>query len=181
MSSTTLILAVTGGILCGASLIGTAMVFYLWWQSTQRSRRFTSSYYHQGPTDPIRQTMPPDSIAAIPSVPSPIPAPVTPLPAGVYPGATWMDGVSGMVAGQRIMVDQDELLMGRSGVCDIQFHDPKVSRQHALLRFYNDEYYIQDMQSTGGTFVNEKRVSSQVLRDQDTIRLGDSVVVFRRQ
>lgn len=92
-----------------------------------------------------------------------------------------MDGVDGMVAGQRIMIDKDEVLLGRSGVCDVQFHDPKVSRQHALLRFYNNEYYIQDMQSTGGTYVNEKRVSSQVLRDQDQVRLGDSVVIFRRQ
>jgi pSer/pThr/pTyr-binding forkhead associated (FHA) protein len=85
-----------------------------------------------------------------------------------------------MVNGQRINIHKDETLLGRSGVCDVQFHDPKVSRQHALLRRYNEQYYLYDMQSSGGTFVNGQRIESAVLHDQDQVRMGDSVVVFRQ-
>lgn len=93
----------------------------------------------------------------------------------------WLDGVGGMVAGQRMMIDRPQLLIGRSGVCDLQFHDPKISRQHAMLRLYDGHYQLEDMRSTGGTFVNGKRITVQRLRDHDQIRIGDSVLVFRQQ
>jgi pSer/pThr/pTyr-binding forkhead associated (FHA) protein len=192
MSSTTLVLAITGGIFCGASVVGIMTVAYLWIQSSQRSQRLQNTMDYQPPINnfmtpptmnPVPQFPPAGSASDHePSVPSPYPPRTTPSPpAGVRVGSIWFDGVSGMVAGQRIMISKEETLIGRSGVCDVQFHDPKVSRQHALLRFYNNSYYIQDMQSAGGTFVNNQRVTSQILHDRDQVRIGDSVVVFRRQ
>jgi hypothetical protein len=187
MSSETLLLAVIGGVFCGASLIGGLTIFYLWWQSTQRSRRLETSLDYLPPANPVRATLPPPAMPAYryeASVPSPIPqAPpvMPPAPAGVRPGSTWIDGIGGMISGQRIMIMKEETLLGRSGVCDVQFHDPKVSRQHAMLRLYNNAYYIQDMQSTGGTYVNGQRIASQPLNDHDQVRIGDSVFVFRRQ
>lgn len=192
MSSTTLLLAVVGGVFCGASLVGCLTIFYLWWQSTQRSRRLETSLDYLPPAasvappmDMARATLPPGTPAVSPSygasVPSPMPQALSPAPAGVRSGSIWLDGVGGMISGQRIMIQKEETLMGRSGVCDVQFHDPKVSRQHAMLRFYNNAYYIQDMQSTGGTFVNGQRISSQPLKDRDQVRIGDSTFVFRQQ
>ncbi len=185
MSSTTLVLAVAGGVFCGASLVGTIMLTFLWWQSNQRSSTLESTLRYQPLVDPMNQTLQPqvspDYPQSQPSVPSPIPTATPPPAAGVRSGSVWLDGVGGMVAGQRIMIHNEETLLGRSGVCNVQFHDPKVSRQHALLRLHNNEYYLQDMQSTGGTYVNGRRVTAQVLHDHDQVRLGDSVVIFRRQ
>lgn len=93
-------------------------------------------------------------------------------------GHAWLDGIGGMVAGQRIRIRQDENVMGRSRVCDIQFHDPKVSRQHAMLRLHNGRYFIQDMQSSRGTMVNGEKIDTHLLKDGDQIRLGDSILVF---
>lgn len=192
MSSTTLVLAITGGIFCGASVVGIMTVVFLWWQSNQRSQHLQQSMDYQPPvnnfmTPPTMNPMQKLQLPELhseqePSVPSPYPPRSVPSPpAGVRIGSTWFDGISGMVAGQRIMISKEETLIGRSGVCDVQFHDPKVSRQHALLRYYNSAYYIQDMQSSGGTFVNNQRVTSQILHDRDQVKIGDSVVVFRRQ
>jgi len=86
-----------------------------------------------------------------------------------------------MISGQRIMLDGPQLLVGRSGVCNIQFHDPKISRQHAILRLIDGQYQIEDMRSMGGTYVNDKPITVHRLRDRDQIRLGDSVLVFRQQ
>lgn len=191
MSSSTLVLAVVGGVFCGASLVGSLTIFYLWWQSTQRSRRLETSLDYLPPNPPATPnttTLPPQGIPAYQvyqpyeaSVPSPLPQPIPAAPAGVRSGSTWLDGIGGMISGQRIMLQKEETLLGRSGVCDVQFHDPKVSRQHAMVRLYNNLYYIQDMQSTGGTYVNGQRVMSQPLQDRDQIRIGDSVFVFRQQ
>ncbi|NDJ87372.1 MAG: FHA domain-containing protein [Chloroflexi bacterium] len=185
MSSTTLLLAITGGVFCGASLIGMMAILYLWWISNRRARRFEDALqYHQHrgapASDPWHATMAPSAAPSFypeVSVPSPAPAP----PVGIHSGSIWLDGIGGMVAGQRITIHKSETILGRSGVCDVQFHDPKVSRQHAILRLRGNAYYIEDMQSTGGTFVNGKRVGSTALRDRDQIRIGDSVVVFRQQ
>lgn len=180
MSSTTLLLGVAGGVLCGASLVGTLMIGFLWWQANQRSRRLGSSLAQYPVT---MEYVPPSNSELMTYQPSPsIPAPlIPPNPAGVRPGSIWLDGVGGMVAGQRIMIQKDETILGRSGVCDVQFHDPKVSRQHAKLRLLNGQYHLQDMQSTGGTYVNGKRISNHVLADHDQVRMGDSIVIFRRQ
>lgn len=112
-----------------------------------------------------------------PSIPSPLPPPLPPDP---EKGSVWLDGISGTVTGQRIMIYKEETILGRSSVCDVQFHDPKVSRQHALMRLFNDEYWIQDMQSSRGTLVNGKRVENHALQDKDQIKLGDSLLIFRR-
>jgi pSer/pThr/pTyr-binding forkhead associated (FHA) protein len=64
-------------------------------------------------------------------------------------------------------------------VCDIQLHDPKISRQHAMLRLYKGRYFLQDMQSSRGTLVNSQPVQTHLLEDGDQIRLGDSVMIFR--
>lgn len=185
---TTVLLAIFGGVLCGAAGVGSLAIGFLWWQSHRRTEILRSNL---APLAPIPQGatsgMPPYNNPQA-SVPSPVPsassAPIPPPPpiaqAGIGPGSVWLDGVGGMVAGQRITIYKDETLMGRSGVCDVQFHDPKVSRQHALLRRYNGQYYLYDMQSSGGTFINGQKIESHQLRDRDQIRIGDSVVIFRK-
>ena len=185
MSSTTLILAVTGGVFCGASLIGAAMILFLWVQMNNqksKSMQHTSAMPSQpqavsNPVQTSNMTLPPTP------VPPQILTQAPPNPPALHAGQpqTWLDGIGGMITGQRIMLDRPQMLIGRSGVCDIQFHDPKISRQHAVFRLYEGQYQLEDMRSTGGTFVNGKRVTVHRLRDHDQIRIGDSVVVFRQQ
>jgi pSer/pThr/pTyr-binding forkhead associated (FHA) protein len=56
--------------------------------------------------------------------------------------------------GRRIPLDRDYLVVGREQTCDVRFDDPHVSRTHAALRRRGNTVYVEDLGSSGGTFVN---------------------------
>src|SRR4051795_8579031 len=65
--------------------------------------------------------------------------------------------------------------IGREG-CDVNLMDPEVSRRHAAIRDQGGSLAIEDLGSTNGTFVNDKRISAvTVLSDGDVVRLGNTV------
>src|SRR3954452_9550486 len=49
-------------------------------------------------------------------------------------------------------------LLGRGGGCDIKLTGRSVSRKHAKVEPTPDGYYVQDLQSTNGTFVNDRQL-----------------------
>jgi hypothetical protein len=93
----------------------------------------------------------------------------------------WLEGAGGAMMGHRAVLTQTDTLIGRSTVCDIQVFDPKVSRQHVLIRFANGSFFIQDQDSSRGTFINGERVMAQRLKDGDHIEIGDSGMTFHLQ
>lgn len=82
---------------------------------------------------------------------------------------------------QRRQVDRRRLVLGRARDCDIQLTDPNVSRRHAELRQEGAAYWIIDLDSTNGTEVNGRRVKRAKLEHGDTVTLGSSELVFRRE
>ena len=181
-----LLLATVGGAICGAILIGLAIAGIVWWQRQSNVQNLRANLNQTmaspQPTPPPRYFSSQQTTQGPLKIEPPLPTdvPFASPPAGVTMGTAWLDGVGGIVKGQRMILIKDETLLGRSGVCDLQFHDPKVSRQHALLRIYNSNYFIQDMQSSRGTYINGRRVESHELRDRDQIQIGDTILVFRR-
>jgi FHA domain len=79
------------------------------------------------------------------------------------------------VGGRRVEAIAD-VVIGREG-CDVVLADPEVSRRHALVRVVaGGGVAIEDLGSTNGTFVNERRVEGVVaLRDGDSVRFGNTV------
>ncbi len=72
---------------------------------------------------------------------------------------------------------QDYIHIGRSRQNEIVVDNPHVSRIHARLIRQKDVYILEDLNSTNGTFVNERRVMHPVvLQVGDRIRLGPEVV-----
>ena len=65
-----------------------------------------------------------------------------------------------------------EVLIGRRSDADIVLNNQHVSRHHAKLVKTQDGYFLQDLGSTHGTFVNEVRVEQRVLKHGDRISLG---------
>lgn len=66
--------------------------------------------------------------------------------------------------------------VGRDSGNDVVIADYEVSRRHARLLYKEDHYFIEDLGSTNGTFVNGFRLSGQAqLYHGDTIELGQSV------
>lgn len=82
---------------------------------------------------------------------------------------------------QSITIDQDEFKVGKNpGMSDyVISNSVSVSRQHAVIQRRNAQFYLTDLGSTNGTFVNEKRISGTVqLQDGDNIRYADVISVF---
>ncbi len=81
-----------------------------------------------------------------------------------------------------IPLEADEILVGRHGAADIRFPDMSVSRYHAVLYVSNGIWSVMDLDSKSGTFVNGRKIRSQVkLKDSDEIRFGDKAVVIRER
>jgi pSer/pThr/pTyr-binding forkhead associated (FHA) protein len=65
--------------------------------------------------------------------------------------------------------------VGREG-CDYTLADPEVSRRHAAFRQVDSQLAVEDLGSTNGTFVNDRRLSGiGVLSEGDRVRFGNTV------
>jgi len=75
--------------------------------------------------------------------------------------------------------DEGELSIGRSPECDLPLEDNSVSRRHARVVRRDRKYYLEDLWSKGGTFLGEERIAeARLLRHQDRIRVGKSILEF---
>jgi hypothetical protein len=83
------------------------------------------------------------------------------------------------LGGQGTFTVKDGVILGRDPSCSLQFADPHVSRRHAQLRYARGTWYVQDLGSTGGTYVNGARVTAAALREGDRVRLGDTELEFK--
>jgi len=68
--------------------------------------------------------------------------------------------------------------IGRHSENDLILNEPHVSRHHAQLRSINKRYIIFDVGSTGGLFINGKKISQATLQPGDVIRIGMVNLIF---
>lgn len=71
-------------------------------------------------------------------------------------------------------------VLGRGPEADVQVGDTGVSRRHAEIRLEPEGTRLIDLQSTNGTRVNGRRVSTTRLRDRDRVELGATLLVYRQ-
>ncbi|HEX3052981.1 MAG TPA: FHA domain-containing protein, partial [Aggregatilineaceae bacterium] len=83
----------------------------------------------------------------------------------------------GEKAGQRWTIREDMLVVGRGGECDLVLPERQVSREHIRIFRQNDGYYLEDLDSKNGTWVNGKQVKATTvpLRDGDEIQIALAV------
>ena len=73
-------------------------------------------------------------------------------------------------------------VIGKSSDADITINNPFVSRSHCKIRFQDDSFYISDLGSKNGTYVNGVPLSAaeeKKLRHDDVIALSSDQVIFR--
>lgn len=86
---------------------------------------------------------------------------------------------SGADAGNVLSLEKSTLFIGRSLENDIVLNDSAVSRSHAKIVCRKGRYFIRDLGSTHGTFVNEVRDNHELLlADGDRVRVGATEMVF---
>ncbi len=82
---------------------------------------------------------------------------------------------------ERILLGENDAVIGRVPDCDIQLHDENVSRKHGRIFYRNEEYQIEDLGSTNGIYVNGIRIQRCILRDHDIIEIGDVKMLFMEE
>lgn len=85
-----------------------------------------------------------------------------------------------IVNSEVFQLDQDLTNLGRKLDNHIVLNDPRVSRNHAQIRLIDNQFVLLDLNSTGGTMVNGKKVTKSVLYSGDTISLAGMEVKFVR-
>jgi two-component system, cell cycle response regulator len=86
--------------------------------------------------------------------------------------------ISGGELGRRFELGKQEVSIGRADTCTICVSTDQVSRKHATVQAVLGRYYVVDMRSTNGTFVNEQKVERAKLLDGDQIRVGKTVLKY---
>jgi pSer/pThr/pTyr-binding forkhead associated (FHA) protein len=81
----------------------------------------------------------------------------------------------------RIYPVKGSIYLGRDSGNHIVIADPKASRRHARIYENKGQYWIEDLGSKNGVFLNDIKVSGPVvLADRDTLRIGNVTFVFVR-
>ncbi len=86
--------------------------------------------------------------------------------------------IEGQEVGRGYPVEKAPVTLGRDDMCDISIPDNRMSRQHVMLFYYDPEFYLKDLGSTNGTFVNDKRIKQTTIKNGDHIKIGSTVLEF---
>ena len=78
---------------------------------------------------------------------------------------------------EKVFLSLDAITIGREAKNDIVISDQNVSRAHAKFRRSGNSYEVENMAKSGGTWVNDERITRRKLKHGDVIRLAD--VEFR--
>lgn len=86
--------------------------------------------------------------------------------------------IAGDKIGRKLEVRGEEIVFGRDPSCTVPLQSDLVSRQHAKVAMIFDQVQLVDLNSTNGTYVNDKQIRNVELRDGDRISMGDVVFKF---
>ena len=84
----------------------------------------------------------------------------------------------GPAMGSRHPLKDRPILIGRGDECDVHIDDPSMSRRHARVLPSPDGFYVEDLRSTNGTFVNDVPVVALRLKNGDYLRTGNCIFRF---
>jgi hypothetical protein len=73
---------------------------------------------------------------------------------------------------KEVQLTKDRTSLGRRPYNDIVIDSMAVSGEHAVLQMSGGEGYIEDLNSTNGTYVNGKTVKKQLLKNDDIVEIG---------
>lgn len=79
---------------------------------------------------------------------------------------------------KEVQLTKDRTTLGRRPYNDIVIDNLAVSGEHAVLQMTGNEVYIEDLNSTNGTYINGKAVKKQLLQNNDTIEIGKYKIKF---
>lgn len=86
--------------------------------------------------------------------------------------------IQGRDQGTRFRLDGSTVTLGRGTSNAVQLHDTEVSREHAEFSRRGDSYFIRDLDSSNGTYVNGKPIKEHELASGDQLQLGRTLLLY---
>jgi hypothetical protein len=95
----------------------------------------------------------------------------------------WLVITEGTRQYEVIRISQEQSYVGTDAKCDIIIEDNFVSSEHASIRYREKKFFITDLDSKNGTFVNnfgpDTSIDREELKDGDEIHIGQTVMIFK--
>jgi len=97
------------------------------------------------------------------------------------PVVGWLVVLNGAQKGEDFRLREGKNSLGSARDAEVALHDPAVSQVHASINYKDGKFFLTDLDSTNGTFVNDGTdgISRVELLDNDTIRVGESTLKFK--
>jgi DNA-binding winged helix-turn-helix (wHTH) protein len=85
--------------------------------------------------------------------------------------------VEGEQVGQRWPIKKESYVIGRGGECDLVLPERQVSREHIRIYKEDDRYFLTDLDSKNGTWINQVQLQNDTvqMRDGDEIHIAQAV------
>jgi len=97
------------------------------------------------------------------------------------PVVGWFVALTGPHKGEDFRVREGANIIGSAPDADIVLRDSAISPKHASLRYKDHKFTITDLDSTNGTFLNDRQdpIAREEVKDGDVIRIGEVTLKFK--
>ncbi len=82
---------------------------------------------------------------------------------------------------KEVQITKDKTTLGRRPYNDIVIDNLAVSGEHAVLQMVGADVFIEDLNSTNGTYINGKAIKKQLLTHNDTVEIGKYKIKYLRE
>jgi len=79
---------------------------------------------------------------------------------------------------KEVQLTKDRTTLGRRPYNDIVIDNLAVSGEHAVLQMTGNEVFLEDLNSTNGTYLNGKAIKKQQLKNGDSVEIGKYKIKF---
>jgi hypothetical protein len=97
------------------------------------------------------------------------------------PVVGWFVALDGDQKGEDFRLREGQNMIGSDSSCDVVLTDGTISGKHASLRYKDGKFFLTDLDSTNGSFLNDQAdsIAREELKDNDIVRLGDVRLKFK--
>ena len=86
--------------------------------------------------------------------------------------------IYGPMLGRKYDLATDTVTLGRGESCEIPLAQLEVSRRHCQVKWEDGAYWLHDLESRNGTYVNDNKVQHKALRTGNLVRIGGTILKF---
>jgi pSer/pThr/pTyr-binding forkhead associated (FHA) protein len=93
----------------------------------------------------------------------------------------WFVALTGQQKGEDFRIRDGPNIIGSASDADIVLRDAAISGKHASLRHKDQKFTITDLDSTNGTYLNDRNdpIAREELKDNDIVRIGEVALKFK--